>query len=162
MKRSQCEREIEVASALRTGSWTAELNGHAQDCSICAEMRLVAESLLASAAALRVEQEPIAADRVWRRAQERKREMALKRATRPLIFMRAVSVVCMIAFAVWLQRSFWHFGDRLADAGRANGWHAMGAETASMGVAIAVACIAVGAWYLLHVGKRAEGTVSST
>ncbi len=161
MKRSRCEREIEVASALRTGLWTAELNGHAQDCAICAETRLVAESLLKSAAAVHIEREPVAADRVWRLAQERRREMALKRATRPLIFMRAVSVVCMIALAAWLQRSFWRFGDRLADAG-ANSWSAMGPETVSMGAAIAVACIAMGAWYLLYVGKRADGTVSST
>lgn len=157
MKRDRCEWEIEVVDALRTGTWTAELDGHLRTCAICAETRLVAGSLLRSAAALRMQQEPLPAAQVWRRAQARKQEMALRRATRPLIFMRAVSVVCVIAFAAWLLHSFWHFADR----GLISGWGAMAAQTAVAGAAIAVACIAVGAWYLLHEGKQQNGAISS-
>ena len=95
MKRNRCEREIEVVDALRTGASTAELDGHLRTCAVCAETRLVAGSLLRSAAALRTQQEPPLAGQVWRRAQARKQEMALRRATRPLIFMRAVSERCL-------------------------------------------------------------------
>jgi hypothetical protein len=158
MKRNRCEREIEVVDALRTGAWTAELDGHLRTCAVCAETRVVAGSLLRSAAALRMEQRPPLAGQVWRRAQTRKQEMALRRATRPLIFMRAVSIVCVIAFAAWLLRSFWRFADR----GLIGGWGAMTAQTAAAGAAIAVACIAAGAWYLLHEGKRQDGAISST
>jgi hypothetical protein len=158
MKQNRCEREIEVVDALRTGAWTPELDGHLRTCAVCAETRLVAGSLLRRAAALRMEIEPPTAGPIWRRAQARRQEMALRRATRPLIFMRAVSMICVIAFAAWLLRSFGHFADR----GLISGWGAMTAQTAAAGAAIAVACIAVGAWYLLHEGKRQDGAVSST
>jgi hypothetical protein len=157
MKRNRCERGTEVADALRTDAWTPELDAHLRACAVCAETRLVAGSLLRSAAALRAEIEPPAAGPVWRQAQARRQEMALRRATRPLIFMRVVSIICVIAFAAWFLRSFWRF----ADLGLIGGWGAMTAQTAASGAAIAIACIAAGAWYLLHEGRQ-DGTASST
>lgn len=153
MKQIRCERETEVVGALRTGTWTADLGSHVRDCAICAETRLVAERLLENARRLRAGYEPIAADRIWRQAQARRQEMALQRATRPLIFMGGLSVACIISLAAWLLYSFWH----MADGKLMRSWTVPGIETATMGAAIAVACIAAGAWYLLRESKDTDG-----
>jgi hypothetical protein len=156
MKRNRCEREIEVIAALRRGAWTAELEDHLQTCAACAETRLVAGSLLQGASALRTEMEPPAAGPLWRRAQARRREMALKRARQPLVFMRAVSIACVIAFAAWLLGSLWRFAGR----GLIGGWGAMAVQTAAVGAAVAAVCIAAGAWYLLYDGRRQNSAIS--
>jgi len=155
MKHIRCEREAEVVGALRTGTWPAELGGHVRDCAICAETRLVAERLLESAEGLRAGYDPLAADRIWRQAQAHRQEVALQRAGAPLIFMRRVSLACVIAFAVWLLHSFWH----MADGKLMRGWTLPGIETATMGAAIAVVSIAVGVWYLLRESNRAASSV---
>ncbi|HZY72543.1 MAG TPA: hypothetical protein VFE22_05500, partial [Edaphobacter sp.] len=114
------------------------------------ETRLVAGSLLQGVSALRREMEPPAAGPLWRRAQARRREMALKRARQPLVFMRAVSIACVIAFAAWLLGSLWRFAGRVL----IGGWGAMAAQTAAVGAAVAAVCIAAGAWYLLYDGRQ--------
>lgn len=158
MSRSRCEREIEVAGASRTGSWTEELSRHLRECAICAETRQVAESLLRNAAVLRSEYEPAPADQVWRRAQMRRQEAALRRATRPLIFMRVLSLACMGVFAAWILRG----SGRFYHSELARVWNLGGAGTVLIGAVIAVACIAIGAWYLLYEGKRSGSVISST
>jgi hypothetical protein len=148
MNRNRCEREIEVVDALRSGVWNAELSGHVGSCAVCAETKRVAGSLLQYASVLKVESEPAMANRIWRRAQAQRQEMILKRATRPLIFMRTISLGCVAAFAAWLLRGFSHpgYGELL------RGWDLVGAP--ALGATVAVLCIAVGAGYLLHEGKR--------
>jgi hypothetical protein len=155
MKHIRCEREMEVVGAMRTGTWTADLGSHVRDCAICAETRLVAERLLESAEVLRTGHDPIAADRIWQQAQARRQEVALQRAAAPLIFMHRLSLACVIAFATWLLHSFWH----MADGKLMRGWTLPGIETATMGAAIAVVSIAVGAWYLLRESDRAVSSV---
>jgi hypothetical protein len=150
MSRSRCDHEEEVMGALRTGLWTAELNGHLESCAVCRETKLVAESLVQYAAALRVEQEPGAADRIWRRAQMERQQMDLQRATRPLIFMRALSLGCVAIFTAWLLRAFGQLDYR----DWLRGWTGAGGETAGVGAVIAVALVAAGAVYLLREGKR--------
>lgn len=150
MSRSRCDQEEEVRSALRTGLWTAELNGHLESCAVCGETKLVAERLVQYAAALRAEQEPGAADRIWRRAQMARQRMDLQRATRPLIFMKALSLGFMAVFAAWLLRAFGQLNYR----DWLRGWTGAGGETAGIGAAIAVALMAAGAVYLLREGKR--------
>ncbi|WP_348267589.1 hypothetical protein [Edaphobacter sp. DSM 109919] len=147
MNRSGCECEREVVDALRTGLWTADLNGHIESCDSCRETKRVAESLLHYAASLRVEQVPAAADEIWRRAQMERQAMILKRATRPLIFMRLLSLGCVVAFAAWLLHGLSRFDYREI----LHGW-ALG--DILPGVAIAVLCIAAGAFYMLHEGKQ--------
>jgi hypothetical protein len=113
--------------------------------------------LLRSASLLSVEQTPFAAGLVWRRAQARKREIALKRAVRPLIFMRAMSAVYLVLAAAWLLHSFWRSGSME----RISGWRGLQDETAWVGVAIAALAIAVGAWYLLRDGGRLGEVIPS-
>lgn len=147
MNRSGCECEREVVDALRTGLWTAKLNGHVESCDLCRETRRVAESLLHYAASLQVEQVPAAAGEIWRRAQMERQAMILKRATRPLIFMRLLSLGCVAVFAAWLLHGLSRLGYREI----LHGW-AFG--DILPGVAIAVLCIAAGAFYMLHERKQ--------
>jgi hypothetical protein len=152
MNRTRCERESEVVEAVRRDYFSDELRGHVRSCSICAETQPVAQMLMQSASLLSVEQTPSAAGLVWRRAEARKREIALKRAARPLIFMRVLSVAYVVLTAGWLLRSFWRSGSME----RISGWRGLQDETAWLGVAIAALAIAIGAWYLLRDGGRTD------
>jgi hypothetical protein len=149
MNRMWCERESDVVEALRRDSFSDELRGHVRSCSICAETQAVAQ-MLQTASRLHVEHEPFAAGLVWRRAQVRKNEIALKRATRPLIVMRAVSIVYVVFSAAWLLHYFWRPGSM----GSISGWNVLPIETVFADVAIAVLAMAIGAWYLLRDGGR--------
>lgn len=153
MNPRSCERELEVASAVRASLCSVELSEHVDGCAICAEARQVTEKLLHYAAALRTGQEPARVDRVWRLAQARRQEMILKRAQRPLIFMRLLSLGCAVIFAAWFLRDF----SGLGYPGWLRAWDFVGLGAASTGAGIAVLCIAMGAWYLIHEGKRSGG-----
>lgn len=147
---NRCERESEVVAALRAGSWTDALSSHVSSCASCAETERVARALLESAAALGSELP--SPDAMWRQGQARMQAIALKRATRPLIVMRTLSLACMAAFAAWTGWEFWRF-----PAGYLHGmdnWMAAGTPSIEAGVAVAVSLIAVGAGYLLHAGRH--------
>jgi hypothetical protein len=150
MSRRWCERESDVVEAVRRGCFSDELRGHVGSCAVCAETRPVAQMLLQSASLLGAEDAACGAGVVWRLAEARKREIALKRAVRPLIFMRAMSVVYLVVTAGWLLYSFWRSGSME----RVSRWGVLKDETAWVGVAIAALAIAVGAWYLLRDGGR--------
>jgi hypothetical protein len=158
MNRILCERESDVVEALRRDSFSDELRGHVRSCSICTETQAVAQMMLQAASRLHVEHEPSVAGVVWRLAQARKKELALKRATRPLIYLRALSVVYVVLFGVWLLHYFWRpgFMELLS------GWNVLQSETACFGVAIAVLAVAIGACYLLYDGRRSREVLSST
>jgi hypothetical protein len=149
MNRILCKRESDVVEALRRDSFSDELRGHVRSCSICAETQAVAQ-MLQTASRMHVVHEPSAAGLVWRRAQVRKNEIALKRATRPLIVMRAMSVVYVVFSGAWLLHYFWRSGSM----GSISGWNVLQSETACFGVALAVLAMAIGAWYLLRDGGR--------
>jgi hypothetical protein len=151
MKR--CERESEVTAALRAGLWTEELRGHLRSCASCAETERVASALLLSAAAMGELHELPAADLVWRRARVGMQEEALKRAMRPLIFMRRVSFGCVAGFAVWVAWELWRSGF----SGYRQflpGMNFVATGAAGVGVAIALLLMGVGSWYLLHASRQ--------
>jgi hypothetical protein len=159
---NRCERESEVVAALRAGSWTDELSRHVLDCPGCAETEHVARPLLGSAAAMHAGHEPAAADLVWRQAQARMREMALKRATRPLIVMRRVSAAAVALFGLWAVRAFWGLLAGNLQAMDGWGWAAAGsASTEGIGVATALLLIGAGSLCLLYVGRRNGGAMPS-
>jgi hypothetical protein len=112
----------------------------------------VAGSLLRYAAGLQLEAG--GAEAIWRRAQAERQAMALKRATRPLIFMRGLSAGCVVALALWLLRGVSRMGYSSGYHGWMQGWAGAGVETAAVGVGIAMGCIGVGALYMLREDKR--------
>jgi hypothetical protein len=150
MSQNRCECEREVVEALRTGVWGAALQEHILACAACEETRRVAGSLLQYASGLRVESMAGSADAIWRRAQAQRQAMAVKRATRPLIFMRGLSVGSVVAFALWLLREL----SRRDYREWMHGWAGAGMETTAVGVGIAMVCIGAGALYLLREDKR--------
>jgi hypothetical protein len=157
MNRSWCERECDVVEALRRGVFSDELRHHVGSCAICAETQPVAQMLLQTASRLREERELPAAGLVWRRAQARKKEIVLRRATRPLIFMRVLSVAYVSLFAGWSLYYFWRSG-----AGEmVSGWNGLQSERVGVAATIAVLAIAIGAWFLLHDGRRSGEGVAS-
>ena len=158
MNRRWCKREADVVRSLRTGSLSAELRDHLLSCVVCAEARSAARVMLHTASLLRVEDGMPSAGLVWRRAQTRKREMDLKRATRPLIVMRVLSAVYVVLCAAWALHSFW----RSVSVELVSGWDAFRGGTVGFGAAIALLAIAIGAWYLLYDGRRSNTGVPST
>jgi hypothetical protein len=157
MNRTWCEREPDVVEAVRRGCFSDELRGHVGSCAICAETGPVAQMLLRGASLLGGEDAASGAGVVWRLAQARKREIALKRAARPLIFMRVLSVAYMVLAAGWLLYSLWRSGS----IELVSRWRGLQDETAWVGGAIAVLAIAIGAWYLLRdSGRTGEGVAS--
>jgi hypothetical protein len=159
MNRARCEREGEVVSELRVGSLSAELKGHLRGCVSCAETERVARALLRSAAGMRAELEVPAAEVVWRRARARSRELALKRAARPLILMRVFSFVCVVVSAVWLSHGFWNglpeYWEQMSGLGL------MATRAASLGIGFAVLSVGVASCYLLWESRRSGGVVPS-
>jgi hypothetical protein len=149
MNRSQCESEKGVVRALRTGLWSAELSSHVESCASCRETRVVTGGLLHYAASLQVEHAPGVSAEIWRRAQAERQAMILKRATRPLIFMRLLSLGCVVVFAVWLVQGLSRFDLREMVHGVA-----LGGILPGVGLGVGVLCIAAGALYLLHEGRR--------
>ena len=150
MRRMWCEREAEVVRSLRMDSFTAELRDHIANCVVCAEARKAAGLMLQGASRLRVEGEVPAAGLVWSRAQARRREIGLKRATRPLMVMRGLSAVYVVLCAVWFLHHLWRSGSMELLAG----WNVLGNETTSFAVALAVLAIVIAAGYLLHDSRR--------
>jgi hypothetical protein len=158
MNRRWCEREADVVRSLRTGLLSAELRDHVLSCVVCAEARSAARVMLQTASLLRVEDGLPAAGLVWSRAQTQKREIALKRATRPLIFMRVLSVAYVFLSATWFLHYLWRSDFMELSAG----WNVLGNETTCFAVALAVLAIVIAAGYLLHDSRRSGEGVPST
>jgi len=158
MNRRWCERESDVVQAVGTGLVSSELRDHVLSCAICAEARAVAQVMLRINLISRQEHELPAAGVVWRRAEARKKEIALKRATRPLVFMRALSVVYVVLSAAWFLHYLWRSGFMEG----LSGWNGLWSETAGFAAAIAVLAIVIGAGCLLYDSRRANEGVPST
>ena len=154
----RCEREAEVAGALRAGSLHAELPSeliaHVRGCASCEETERVAQALLGSAAAMRAQHELPAVEHVLRRARLRSQEIALRRATRPLIFMRVLSLGFIAVCAVWFLRFVPAYSEPIA------GFGFLATPAGFLGIGFAVLCVAVGSLYLLREGR--QGRVFST
>lgn len=147
MKR--CEREWEIAAAVRSGGLSAELNTHAAECAGCAETARVTRALLT----LRAVETPDAGV-VWRRAQARVEEEALlRRATRPLAVMRVLSAVFLLLLAVWAAPMAWALL-----LGHLPGSVDMGTD-AITGGAVSVLLLGAGVVGLWYVGRRGPSPV---
>lgn len=138
-----CEREREVAAAVRGGGLSAELSGHVAECGGCRETARVARALLGMR-----EVEVPDAGVVWRRVQARvEEERLLRRATRPLAVMRALSAVFLGALAVWAVPAAWV----LVEGHLGSAW--------VMGTVVSAAMIGVGVWGVWYAGRRAPSPV---
>lgn len=158
MNRMWCEREPEVVRSLRMGSISSELRDHVLGCVVCAEARRAAQVMLPIASQLCVNDGVPPADLVWSRAQARRREIGLKRATRPLMVMRILSIVYLVVCAGWALHFLW--GSVSMELGF--GWDAFRGVTVGVGAGVALVAIAIGAWYLLYDGRRSDIRIPSS
>jgi hypothetical protein len=156
--RRWCEREADVVRSLRMGSLSSELEEHVLSCVVCAEARSAAEVMLQTASLLRLDDGLPAAGLVWSRAKARKRESDVRRAARPLMVTRILSVVYAVVCAGWVLHSFW----RSVSMELMSGWDAFRSGTVGFGAAMALLAIAIGAGYLLYDGRRSGADMRST
>jgi hypothetical protein len=98
----KCEREQQVIEAARNGVWASWLHAHLRVCALCAQTELIATSLQEEAAKAKRVLDLPPAGMIWRRAQSRRRERALQRATRrPFLIAGALGVLYSVVFLLW-------------------------------------------------------------
>src|ERR1017187_3963158 len=96
MKLPQCDREQEVVDALRSGRWASawgdEIQQHAEQCAVCAEVAFAAQAFQHEVELANTElQEPgprlPSAGLVWWKAQMAARRAAEQRAAAPIVLV---------------------------------------------------------------------------
>ena len=98
----KCEREQQVIEATRNGFWSSSLRAHLRDCAHCTQTELIAASLQEDAAEVKRVLGLPPAGLIWRRAQNRRREAALERATRrPFLIAGALGAVYSMVLLLW-------------------------------------------------------------
>lgn len=98
----KCEREQQVVDAMRSGCWTPSLRAHVHDCALCAQTKLIVEALKENAAKLERQLDLPPAAVIWRRAQNRRRVDALRRAIRrPFLIVGVLSTLYSVVFLLW-------------------------------------------------------------
>ena len=96
----KCEREQQIIKATRNGVWTSSLRAHLENCALCTQTELIAASLQEDAVVRWLDLPP--AGMVWRRAQARRREGALQRATRrPFLIVGGLGAVYSVVLLLW-------------------------------------------------------------
>lgn len=103
MTRTICEREDNTSAAVLSGTVNAEIVSHARECPVCADILLVSE-FLREDKALAVS-ECIALPNpgaIWHKAQLRATQYLIRRALRPIRFMKIVAIVAFLSLP-WLR-----------------------------------------------------------
>ena len=98
----KCEREQQVIEATRNGLWSSSLRAHLRNCAHCTQTELIAASLQEDAAKAKRVLDLPPAGLIWRRAQTRRRQGALQRATRrPFLIVGALGALYSVVFLLW-------------------------------------------------------------
>ena len=98
----KCEREQQVIEATRSGLWASSLRAHLRNCAYCTQTELIAASLQEDAARLERLLDLPPAGMIWRRAQTRRRDDAMRRATRqPFLIVGALGAGYSVVFLLW-------------------------------------------------------------
>jgi len=125
MTRTLCKREFDAVQALRIGVFSAELREHVLSCVVCTEARGAAEMNAANGFASARRGWTACGQLVWSRAQAQRREIGLRRAARPLVFMRVLSAytwfVGSVVFALFWRSDFMEL---------LSNWNVLGSESA--------------------------------
>ena len=84
MRLASCENEQTVVEAIRAGRCDSQLRTHIAECSVCAEVALVAQLLLQEDEWAQAGARLPKAGEIWWRAQVRSRQEVAERAVRPI------------------------------------------------------------------------------
>jgi hypothetical protein len=153
MNRSYCEKEQEIAMALRTRAWTPGLRNHASHCQICADVMVVAGALQVEAELAGTEYGLQSAGLIWWKAQLLARNAALARATRPIeLATKVACVICGVAM-VWFGAGAMRGSLRIGDAfnHQVLMGHLLSGEVGKLtliGGIGTLLCVVLGSWYL--------------
>lgn len=105
MKPRECEKELLVIEAARSGAWDTELRKHVAGCHACAEVALAAGALNAMRASDQAEARIPDAGLMWWKAQLLSKRAAGERATKPISFVEHFAYACgvfaAVAVCVW-------------------------------------------------------------
>lgn len=102
MSDDPCAREADVLRACESGTWTADLERHADSCATCQEVRVVALALQRVVADEDRQPLPDAGD-LWWKARLQAEQEARQRALRPLDTLeRAEPLVALVAIVTVL------------------------------------------------------------
>lgn len=104
-----CENEVAVLEAVEAGRWPqacdAELRAHVGQCSICADVLLVAQALQHESQRAQTEVVLPAPGLVWWKAQMRAKREATVRAAEPIRMVERAAgifgIISLVALAVW-------------------------------------------------------------
>jgi hypothetical protein len=141
-----CEREALVAAAARSGAWQDGLEQHVATCAICAETRRITQMLLG--AAMRPAQPP-PANLVWQRFEARRRQLALRRATRCMALMCVLAAVYAVVLAGWYLPQLWH-------ARLASDFSPLSNGVVFVGVLAAILAVLLGSCCFAYLGSRTD------
>jgi hypothetical protein len=103
-----CQREAEVAAAIRDRAWRVEdedVRRHAEECPACAEVVAVCEALRSTL----VPHDKVlpSAGQVWHRATLRARADAVQSAARPLVWAYGVAGAAVAGIALGAAGRWW-------------------------------------------------------
>ena len=102
MNRRSCEREEQTSAAMVSGVIDPEFVAHAKHCNDCANILLVGEFLRSDSTLAERECTALSSpDIIWRRAQQRATQRAVRLALRPIRWMTVLACVAF-ACAPWL------------------------------------------------------------
>jgi len=105
MKPHDCERELLVIQAARSGVWDSALRAHVADCESCADAALAAQALNAMRVADELEPRIPDAGLMWWKAQLLSKRAAAERATRPIRFVEHLAYACggfvFVMICIW-------------------------------------------------------------
>lgn len=109
MSLGSCPHEKEIAALVACGQWPqaapAELRVHATACPPCAELALVTSTFRAARATAAAAAPLVSPGILWWRAQLRRRNAAIERATRPILGAQIFSLIVCIAVAIGFAAS---------------------------------------------------------
>ena len=106
-----CTHLANLRRALHNGHWPAaaapELRAHVATCPQCSQEVLLATHLQRARAQTIAAARPIPSSLIWWRAQARRRQAAIERATRPLIAAQIFALVVVLATAGGILSHYW-------------------------------------------------------
>ena len=103
MNRRSCEREKQTSAAMISGMIDPDMVAHAQQCPDCSDILLVGEFLRNNSTLAERERAPLAnPDLIWRKAQHRATQRAVRLALRPIRWMTLLACVAF-ACSPWLR-----------------------------------------------------------
>jgi hypothetical protein len=151
MSFGMCNREKELAQALRAGHWpnacTDELRAHVAACNACSQRVLLAQAFRRERAIASAQPRLDSPGALWWRAQLRRRNAAIQSINRPIlgaqVFAVAVALIAAAVFLVSQLRNSVGWLAWIADAPRALHLQALLPQSMqnATGVALLVGCL---------------------